>query len=181
MVIGGGPIGCELAQVFNRLGMQGYHPPKKCKHFCRGGLPMLLNCWPRCLQRRISSVLLQADILNISDDAGRKRIQVSWDGQKNEILNADAVLVEHRAGLRTLKTWAWITAGVEYDLLKGIKINDYLQTTNPSVYAAGDVCFPYKFTHIADATARIVIQNALFLKSKKYYILDHPLVYLHGA
>ena len=53
------------------------------------------------------------------------------------------------------------TIGVEYDKT-GVKVNDRLQTTNPRIYAAGDICSRYKFTHAADAMAQIVIQNALF-------------------
>jgi pyruvate/2-oxoglutarate dehydrogenase complex dihydrolipoamide dehydrogenase (E3) component len=53
------------------------------------------------------------------------------------------------------------TAGVDYDK-SGITVNARLQTTNPSIYAAGDICSRYKFTHAADAMAQIVIQNALF-------------------
>lgn len=41
-------------------------------------------------------------------------------------------------------------------------VNDYLQTTNPRIYAAGDICMNWKFTHAADAAARIVIKNTLF-------------------
>jgi pyruvate/2-oxoglutarate dehydrogenase complex dihydrolipoamide dehydrogenase (E3) component len=52
-------------------------------------------------------------------------------------------------------------AGVDYDK-NGIKVNTRLQTSNPNIYAAGDVCSRYKFTHAADAMAQIVIQNALF-------------------
>jgi pyruvate/2-oxoglutarate dehydrogenase complex dihydrolipoamide dehydrogenase (E3) component len=52
-------------------------------------------------------------------------------------------------------------AGVAYDLA-GVRVNDRLQTTNRSVYAAGDVCSRYQFTHAADAVARLVVQNALF-------------------
>ncbi len=52
-------------------------------------------------------------------------------------------------------------AGVHYDK-NGIKVNARLQTSNPNIYAAGDVCSRYKFTHAADAMAQIVIQNALF-------------------
>jgi pyruvate/2-oxoglutarate dehydrogenase complex dihydrolipoamide dehydrogenase (E3) component len=50
---------------------------------------------------------------------------------------------------------------VAYDKT-GIKVSDRLQTTNPDIYAAGDICFPFKFTHTADAMAQILIQNALF-------------------
>jgi pyruvate/2-oxoglutarate dehydrogenase complex dihydrolipoamide dehydrogenase (E3) component len=53
-------------------------------------------------------------------------------------------------------------AGVEYDQTLGVKVNDYLQTTNPKIYAAGDICMNWKFTHAADAAARIVIKNTLF-------------------
>ena len=53
------------------------------------------------------------------------------------------------------------TVGVEFDK-KGVKVNDRLQTANPRIYACGDICSPYQFTHAADFMARIVIQNALF-------------------
>jgi len=53
-------------------------------------------------------------------------------------------------------------AGVAYDSREGVRVNDRLRTTNPKVYAAGDVCMAEKFTHAADAAARIVLRNALF-------------------
>jgi pyruvate/2-oxoglutarate dehydrogenase complex dihydrolipoamide dehydrogenase (E3) component len=53
-------------------------------------------------------------------------------------------------------------AGVACDRATGVAVNDYLRTTNPRIYAAGDVCSQFKFTHTADAMARIVIRNALF-------------------
>ncbi|MDR4471525.1 MAG: FAD-dependent oxidoreductase [Nitrospira sp.] len=74
------------------------------------------------------------------------------------------------------------TAGVEYDK-HGITVNARLQTTNPSIYTAGDVCSRYKFTHAADAMAQIV-QNALFphpfgLGYASVDSLVSALVYLH--
>ncbi|MFH1744279.1 MAG: FAD-containing oxidoreductase, partial [bacterium] len=51
---------------------------------------------------------------------------------------------------------------------------DRLQTTNPRIYAAGDICLKYKFTHMAEATARIVLQNALFWGRKKLSALTVP-------
>ncbi len=53
-------------------------------------------------------------------------------------------------------------AGVEFDPAMGVVVDDMLQTSNRTILAAGDCCFQYKFTHTADALARIVIQNALF-------------------
>lgn len=54
------------------------------------------------------------------------------------------------------------TVGVEFGP-KGVQVNDRLQTTNPRIYACGDICSRYQFTHAADFMARIVLQNALFL------------------
>ena len=65
-------------------------------------------------------------------------------------------------------------AGVSYDPRLGVKVNDHLQTTNPHIYAAGDICLDWKFTHAADAAARIVIQNVLFLGRKKLSMLTMP-------
>jgi pyruvate/2-oxoglutarate dehydrogenase complex dihydrolipoamide dehydrogenase (E3) component len=63
--------------------------------------------------------------------------------------------------------------GVEFHR-KGVTVNDRMQTTNPMIYAAGDVCSPYQFTHAADFMARIVIQNALFKGRKKSSSLVIP-------
>jgi pyruvate/2-oxoglutarate dehydrogenase complex dihydrolipoamide dehydrogenase (E3) component len=65
-------------------------------------------------------------------------------------------------------------AGVQFDPRAGVSVNDRLQSTNPRIYAAGDICSPYKFTHAADFMARIVIQNALFLGRKKASALTIP-------
>src|ERR1700730_117464 len=65
-------------------------------------------------------------------------------------------------------------AGVRYDTESGIRVDDFLQTTNPRIYAAGDVCLEHKFTHAAEASARIVVQNALFLGRKRLSALTIP-------
>jgi pyruvate/2-oxoglutarate dehydrogenase complex dihydrolipoamide dehydrogenase (E3) component len=53
-------------------------------------------------------------------------------------------------------------AGVDYDAIAGVKTDDFLRTSNRRIYAAGDVCLEHKYTHTAVASARIVVQNALF-------------------
>ena len=57
---------------------------------------------------------------------------------------------------------------------RGVPVNDYLQTSNHRIYAAGDICSPYQFTHTADFQARLVIQNALFFGHKKMSALIIP-------
>jgi pyruvate/2-oxoglutarate dehydrogenase complex dihydrolipoamide dehydrogenase (E3) component len=65
-------------------------------------------------------------------------------------------------------------AGVAYDDRRGIVVDDQLRTTNRRIYAAGDCCSAHKFTHVADAQARIVIQNALFFGSARASRLTSP-------
>jgi pyruvate/2-oxoglutarate dehydrogenase complex dihydrolipoamide dehydrogenase (E3) component len=64
-------------------------------------------------------------------------------------------------------------AGVRTDR-SGVRVNRRLQTTNSRIYAAGDVCFPYRFTHAADATARLVVENALFFGNRRSDALNIP-------
>ena len=59
-------------------------------------------------------------------------------------------------------------------LARAVKVDDRMRTTNPHIYAAGDVCSRYKFTHTADFMARIVIQNALFKGRSKVSALTIP-------
>jgi pyruvate/2-oxoglutarate dehydrogenase complex dihydrolipoamide dehydrogenase (E3) component len=64
-------------------------------------------------------------------------------------------------------------AGVAYSS-RGVQVNDRLQTTQPDIYAAGDICSPHQFTHAADFMARIVIRNALFFGRAKASALTIP-------
>jgi pyruvate/2-oxoglutarate dehydrogenase complex dihydrolipoamide dehydrogenase (E3) component len=64
--------------------------------------------------------------------------------------------------------------GVEHDPRKGVTVDDHLRTTNGNIFAAGDVCMNWKFTHAADAAAKIVVQNALFFPTKRLSSLVMP-------
>ncbi|MBI3302749.1 MAG: FAD-dependent oxidoreductase, partial [Deltaproteobacteria bacterium] len=170
-VIGAGPIGCELAQAFARLGSQ----------------VSLLEVAPQILIRedrdaaeRIQdaleqdgvSIFLGYNIRAVKNQGTEKLMIVERDGMSSE-LPVDAILlgVGRAPNVEGLNLEA---VGVEYDTKDGVKVNDRLQTTNPRIYAAGDICSPYKFTHMADALARIVIQNTLFLGRAKASALTVP-------
>src|SRR2546425_4277160 len=170
-VIGAGPIGCELAQAFARFGSQ----------------VSLLEVAPRILLRedrdaaeRVQRALvrdgvricLQCTIGNAKPQGTEKVLVLEYDGTNSE-LRVDAILlgVGRTPNVEGLNLEA---AGVTYDTKEGVQVNDRLQTTNPRIYAAGDICSPYKFTHMADALARIVIQNALFLGRAKASALTIP-------
>src|SRR5205814_9357456 len=89
-----------------------------------------------------------------------KVLALEYEGTNSE-LRVDAILlgVGRTPNVEGLNLEA---AGVAYDTKEGVQVNDRLQTTNPRIYAAGDICSPYKFTHMADALARIALRNAFF-------------------
>ena len=65
-------------------------------------------------------------------------------------------------------------AGVEYDDVAGVRVNDFLQTTNSRIYASGDVCLEHKFMHIEDASAHMVVRNAFFWGRERLSRLTIP-------
>jgi len=171
-VIGSGPIGAELAQAFRRLGSQvtvvGRAPqllPREdadaarvvADQFDREGIVTLLGCEPKRIESR----------------GGEKRIHVASADRAQSTVDVDAILVAagRAPNVEGLNLDA---AGVEFDAKRGVHVNDYLQTRNPDIYAAGDVAMDWKFTHAADAAAKIVVQNALFLRTRKLSSLVMP-------
>jgi len=171
VVIGGGPQGCELAQAFHRLGSRVtivQHGPQVLPREDPDAAQVLA----RVFQEEGIRILLNSEVHNAVSAGDVKELEVTTPAGK-EMLAADEVLAAV-GRIPNVDSLDMEAAGIEYDLTSGIKINSYLQTSNPRVYAAGDVCFPYQFTHMADATARIVIQNALFLRSKKHTALTIP-------
>jgi pyruvate/2-oxoglutarate dehydrogenase complex dihydrolipoamide dehydrogenase (E3) component len=159
-VIGGGPIGCELAQVFARLGTEvhlfeaadrilGNEAREAAavvqKSLHEAGIHLHLNTAISEVERRGSLVFLTSDEGTVSTDqllvaAGRRA--------NTEDLNLAGV-------------------GVETTETGQISVDPHLRTSNPRIYAAGDVCSRLQFTHHADAQARIVVQNALFFATAK--------------
>ena len=157
-VIGSGPIGCELAQAFQNLGSEVTvveMAPQILGREDRDAAAILQNQ----MERDGVRFLLHARTQRITLDAGDKVLNVV-QGRLEEV-RVDAILVGvgRKPNVEGLNLEA---AGVDYDPRSGVKVNDALETTNPAVYAAGDVCMAWKFTHAADFAARIVIQNALF-------------------
>lgn len=158
-VIGGGPIGCELAQSFHRLGSQvilfhrGSHLLNKedadaaeivQQAFLKEGIKLVLGCqMQRVEQTPVGKVL-----------------HFACNGRQESIIVDEILAGAGRApNVEGLNLEA---VGVEYDSRRGVIVNDHLQTTNPKIYAAGDICMNWKFTHAADAAARIVLKNTLF-------------------
>ncbi|HJT20736.1 MAG TPA: mercuric reductase [Nitrospira sp.] len=157
-VIGAGPIGCELAQAFARFGSQVY-----LIEALHGIMPNEDRDAADIVEKRMHrdgvKLLCCAKDLNVQTTDTGKYLTVNSHGQHNK-LTIDEILV----GVGRTPTVEGIgleAVSVESDK-NGITVNNRLQTTNPKIFAAGDVCSRYKFTHAADAMAQIVIQNALF-------------------
>lgn len=169
-VIGAGPIGCELAQAFARFGSR----------------VVLIEAAPQILAREDSDAagilhdVFVREGIDLQLGATIQRIARSGNGR---------VITLERAGRQVTVEVDQILAGVgrtpnleRLDLEKGgiacdrggVRVSDTLQTANPRVYAAGDICSPWKFTHTADAQARILIANALFGGRKKSSALTIP-------
>jgi pyruvate/2-oxoglutarate dehydrogenase complex dihydrolipoamide dehydrogenase (E3) component len=169
-VIGAGPIGCELAQAFARFGsevylieaMHGIMPNEdvRAAEIVKGALDRdgirLMCCGKN----------LRAD--RAGDD---KRLTVDSHGEHYAV-TVDEILVG-TGRVPNVDDLGLEAAGVAFDRA-GVTVNDFLQTTNRHIYAAGDICSRFKFTHAADAMARIVIQNALFFGRKRANALTMP-------
>ena len=157
-VIGAGPIGCEMAQSFARFGSQVF-----LVEAMHGILPNedrdAADIVEQSILRDGVTLLCCGKDLAITKVDGVTHMSVDSHGQQYDI-PVDELLVGVGRSPNT-EGLGLEGIGVEFDK-KGVTVNHRLQTTNPNIFAAGDICSPFKFTHTADAQAQIVIQNALF-------------------
>jgi pyruvate/2-oxoglutarate dehydrogenase complex dihydrolipoamide dehydrogenase (E3) component len=171
-IVGGGPIGCEIAQAFARF----------------GSAVTIIERGPRILAREDADAAaivqhsLQLDGVRFAFDSELVRVEGNGNGLARlsvvcgasaREFEADAVMlgVGRSPAVDGLGLDA---AGVQHDATRGVIVDDYLRTSNRRIYAAGDVCLDAKFTHTADAAARIVIRNALFFGRRKQSALAIP-------
>ena len=169
-VLGGGPIGCEMAQAFARFGSQ--------VHLIEHGPRLLGQADPEAAEILRQVFVREGVHLNLTTRVaavqveGEERIlRLEQSGQQRE-LRVDAILVA--AGrAANVEGLGLDRASVAFDHA-GVRVDDHLRTTNPRIFAAGDICSPFKFTHAADAQARIVIANALFLGRQRVSALVVP-------
>lgn len=168
-VIGAGPIGCEMAQTFAQLGSKVLVVESE-----HGILPREDRDAAEIVQKSMLGdgvkLLCCGKHLVIKNDDGIRLSVESHGAAYDETVDQILVSVGRTPNVDNLNLEA---VGVEFHK-KGITVNDRLQTTNPMIYAAGDVCSPFQFTHAADFMARIVIQNALFKGRKKASSLVIP-------
>ena len=170
-VLGAGPIGCELSQTLRRFGAEvtllerGPHIlPREDEEAARIVEHAILRDGARLLtEARVKGVERRGDEKVLTIYQGSKQVELVV----NEIL-VGAGRVPNVTGL------GLESAGVEYDEVEGVKVDDRMRTTNRRIFAAGDVASRFKFTHVSDATARIVIRNALFFGRDRMSALTVP-------
>lgn len=171
IVIGGGPIGTEMAQAFARFGSR-VTQIEKADHILPREDSDAAHIVQDAMKRDGVEFLLRAQVKRMERRGDEQVVTVEIDGRESQIIG-DQVLV----GIgRTpnVDDMGLEAAGVRFDARRGIDVNDRLQTSNPNIFAAGDVASKYKFTHAADFMARIVIGNALFMGRGKASALTVP-------
>ncbi len=168
-VIGAGPIGCEMAQAFAQLGSEVFLVETE-----HGVLPRedrdAAEIVQQAMLRDGVKLLCCGKKLEIKRDGKIRLIVQSHGTGYDEPIDKLLVAVGRAPNVEHLNLEA---VGVDYDK-KGVTVNERMQTTNSRIFAAGDICSPYQFTHAADFMARIVIQNALFMGRKKSTSLVMP-------
>ncbi len=170
-VIGGGPIGSEMAQTFARFGSK-VTLIEKGDHILQREDRDAASIVQEAMRRDGVELRLESEITALETSGSEKVVHLRHEGRDDRI-RVDQVL----AGIGRQPNVEGMNlqeAGIAYDERAGVTVNDRLQTTNPRVFAAGDICSSFKFTHAADFMARIVLQNALFLGRRKMSALTIP-------
>ena len=169
-IVGAGPIGCEMAQTFARFGSAvtliesaaGLLPRED-----RDAAAILRTA----LERDGVNILCDGKDLNVSRHAEGIRWHLASGGAEQSGVADQLLVAVGRAP--NVEGLGLESAGVTFSS-QGVAVNERLQTDNPAIFACGDVCSRYQFTHAADFMARLVIQNALFQGRRRSTALTIP-------
>ena len=162
-VIGGGPIGAEMAQTFARFGAA-VTVFIKDHHFLPKEDRAAATVVEQALRRDGVQFICGADLQQVTLTDTGKTLHYRQQGRSGQ-LEVDAILVSV-GRTPNIEGLGLEGAGVAYTA-QGVTVGDDLRTSNPRIYAAGDVALKHQFTHMADAATRIVLQNALFPGPRK--------------
>jgi pyruvate/2-oxoglutarate dehydrogenase complex dihydrolipoamide dehydrogenase (E3) component len=178
IVLGGGPIGCELSQVMSRLGVKvtivevlDQILPKEDRD--------VADWMETHLKTEGIRVLRSSKATRLSVHDGKVRFELVRSprgarGTEPTQIVADTLLVS--AGRVPNTERLNLEAACVRFNPRGIEVNAYLQTSQPHIYGAGDIVGPYQFTHTADAQARVVVRNILMPFQLLRQKMDHSVV-----
>ncbi len=165
VVIGGGPIGLEFAQMFSRFGVQVVVLEREKLPLLREDPELALALCSRLSAEGIRLVF-GAEMRCGEINAHGKQIHVHCEDGKEETLRADQILVAvgRRPALEELNLDA---AGVHFTD-KGITTDATLRTNVPHIWAAGDITSQYQFSHVAAAQGKLVAHNVFARKPQAF-------------
>ena len=165
-VIGAGPIGMELAQSFQRFGSQVSVFSRKDGILPKED-PEAAKVVEESMRRDGVNFIANVTFKRIESNGVGNPISLVYEqGGAEHSMEFDALLVA--TGRKPNVVGLGLDeVGVEYDERMGVKVDDNLRTSNPNIFAVGDVASKYQFTHMSDFMARIVIRNALFFGKDK--------------
>jgi pyruvate/2-oxoglutarate dehydrogenase complex dihydrolipoamide dehydrogenase (E3) component len=158
LVLGAGPVGCELAQAFARLGSE-VTLISRSAHILPREDADAADIVERAMKANGVRVLLRARVTRAEAGAGGRVLHVECEGRTESIAGEQLLVAAGRTP--NVEGLGLEAAGVAFDH-RGVGVDDRLRTTNPRIFAVGDVCTRHRFTHVADAHARLVVANALF-------------------
>ncbi len=171
LVIGGGPVGCQVAQALCRFG---------CRTIITHAEPLFLPKEERDAAQLLTEAMardgveihLNTKAVNVRIEGGKKIVETLNDGNV-----ATIVVEEILTGIGRMPALSGLNleaAGVAYDAEQGIVVDDFLRTSNRRIFAAGDVCLEHQFTDTAEASARIAVRNALCFGRHRLSALTIP-------
>ncbi len=162
-VIGGGPIGIELAQAFARLGSRVTVIQRGARILPREDADMA-EALQQVLMAEGIEFCCDTEVEQVTLQDGVRLLQCRVGNESRQIC-AEEILV---AAGRTpnVQGLGLEQAGVAFDQ-RGVTVDNHLRSSNPRIYACGDVCGPYQFTHMAEYQAGVVIANAVFRWPKR--------------
>lgn len=165
IVLGGGPIGCELAQAFSRLGSDVTQVERAPRLMGREDADVAEYA-ESVLRESGVNVLTSHDALRFEQQDGEKVLVVAKEGVESTIAYDEVIVAVGRKA--RLHGFGLEELGIQFD--RTIETDEYLQTLMPNIFAAGDVVGPYQFTHVAAHQAWYAAVNALFGTFKKFKV-----------
>lgn len=172
VVIGGGPVGCEMAQAFRRFGSRVTILHQGSQLLQRED-PDAADILHGAFQAEGIQLVPDAKLLSVKKREGKRILRYSSGNEEIREISCDEILAA-TGRIPNTEEMGLEKAGVTWDERRGVHVDDFLRTSNRNIFAAGDICLGTKFTHAAEAAAKIVVRNALFAGGQKFSDLVIP-------
>jgi dihydrolipoamide dehydrogenase len=167
LVLGGGPIGCELAQAFARLDIEVTQVEMLPRIMIREDKEVSVAVMDK-FKREGIKVLVEHTAKQFLMENGQKVLIAEHNGQQVRITFDQVLLAIGRAA--NVSGYGVEELGIELSPRKTLAVNPFLETNYPNIFACGDVAGPYQFTHTAAHQAWYAAVNALFGGFKKFRV-----------